>query len=158
MEQCGGDKAFYTKQKQKGNAKGGFQPRADSGKPSTSGKDSADMPKKKGKCHYCKKPRHHINECKKCIAKEDTWYFDSGASRHITSRREMFRNLTASLIGRRVTCANNSSYPVQGVGEIMLDGSDLLPHDVLFVPGIKKNLFSVSSFAQRGLAVTFEGT
>ena len=64
MAQHGGEKAFISKFKSKGNAKvGGFQPSADSRQPSTSGKASAGQPKKKGKCHYCKKLGHHINEC-----------------------------------------------------------------------------------------------
>ena len=35
-------------------------------------KPKADLEKskKKGKCHYCKKPGHYINECQKSRAKE----------------------------------------------------------------------------------------
>lgn len=33
-------------------------------------KERAKKPTKNGRCHYCKKPGHHINECKNRIAKE----------------------------------------------------------------------------------------
>ncbi|MCO5557209.1 hypothetical protein L7F22_010769 [Adiantum nelumboides] len=87
------------------------------------------------------------------------WYFDSGASRHITSRKDLFCSLDATPAGKKVTCANNASYPIKGVGKILitiLDGSDLCLPDVLYVPGIKKNLLSVSSLAKNGLRVIFE--
>ncbi|MCO5548009.1 hypothetical protein L7F22_001465 [Adiantum nelumboides] len=87
------------------------------------------------------------------------WYFDSGASRHITSRKDLFCSLDAAPAGKKVTCANNASYPIRGVGKILItisDGSDLCLPDVLYVPGIKKNLLSVSSLAKNGLWVIFE--
>ncbi|MCO5587897.1 hypothetical protein L7F22_041849 [Adiantum nelumboides] len=61
--------------------------------------------------------------------------------------------------GKKVTCANNASYPIKGIGKILitiLDGSDLCLPDVLYVPGIKKNLLSVSSLAKNGPLVIFE--
>ncbi|MCO5587852.1 hypothetical protein L7F22_041804 [Adiantum nelumboides] len=87
------------------------------------------------------------------------WYFDSGASRHITSRKDLFCSLDAAPAGKKVTCANNASYPINGVGKILItisDGSDLCLPDVLYVPEIKKNLLSVSSLAKDGLRVIFE--
>ncbi|MCO5603740.1 hypothetical protein L7F22_057892 [Adiantum nelumboides] len=87
------------------------------------------------------------------------WYFDSGASKHITSRKDLFSSLDAAPAGKKVTCANNASYPIKGVGKILItnsDGSDLCLPDVLYVPGIKKNLLSVSSLAKNGLRVIFE--
>ncbi|MCO5580407.1 hypothetical protein L7F22_034273 [Adiantum nelumboides] len=87
------------------------------------------------------------------------WYFDNGASRHITSRKNLFCSLDAAPAGKKVTCANNASYPIKGVGKILmtiLDGSDLCLPDVLYVPGIKKNLLFVSSLAKNGLRVIFE--
>ncbi|MCO5604581.1 hypothetical protein L7F22_058749 [Adiantum nelumboides] len=87
------------------------------------------------------------------------WYFDSGAYRHITSRKDLFSSLDAAPTGKKVTCANNASYPIKGVGKILItisDGSDLCLPDVLYVPGIKKNLLSVSSLAKNGLRVIFE--
>ncbi|MCO5611254.1 hypothetical protein L7F22_065506 [Adiantum nelumboides] len=79
--------------------------------------------------------------------------------RHITSRKDLFCSLDAAPAGKKVTCANNASYPIKGVGKILItisDGSDLCLPDVLYVPGIKKNLLSVSSLAKNGLRVIFE--
>ncbi|MCO5554081.1 hypothetical protein L7F22_007607 [Adiantum nelumboides] len=87
------------------------------------------------------------------------WYFDSGASRYITSRKDFFCSLDAAPAGKKVTCANNASYPIKGIGKILItisDGSDLCLPDVLYVPGIKKNLLSVSSLAKNGLRVIFK--
>ncbi|MCO5572729.1 hypothetical protein L7F22_026488 [Adiantum nelumboides] len=87
------------------------------------------------------------------------WYFDNGASRHITSRKDLFCSLDAAPAGKKVTCANNASYPIKGVGKILItisDGSNLCLPDVLYVPGIKKYLLSVSSLAKNGLRVIFE--
>ncbi|MCO5609186.1 hypothetical protein L7F22_063409 [Adiantum nelumboides] len=87
------------------------------------------------------------------------WYFDSGASRHITSRKDFFCSLDAAPARKKVTCANNASYPIKDVGKILitiLDGSNLCLSDVLYVPGIKKNLLSVSSLSKNALRVIFE--
>ncbi|MCO5567221.1 hypothetical protein L7F22_020910 [Adiantum nelumboides] len=46
------------------------------------------------------------------------WYFDSGASRHITSRKDLFCSLDAAPAGKKVTCANNASSPIKGVGTL----------------------------------------
>ncbi|MCO5610117.1 hypothetical protein L7F22_064352 [Adiantum nelumboides] len=46
------------------------------------------------------------------------WYFDSGVSRHITSRKDLFCSLDAAPAGKKVTCANNASYPIKGVGTL----------------------------------------
>ena len=80
------------------------------------------------------------------------WYFDSGATKHITSQRSLFTSLESAPKGNTVTCANNSSYPVGGVGQI---GSTFTLYDALYVPGIKKNLLSVSALAKIGLVVKF---
>lgn len=49
------------------------------------------------------------------------WYFDSGATnKHITSQCDMFTCLESAPVGNFVTYANNSKYPVRGVGKIVL--------------------------------------
>ena len=88
----------------------------------------------------------------------DVWYFDSGATKHITSQRSLFTSLESAPKGNTVTCANNSSYPIEGVGQIVLNaanGSTFTLYDALYVLGIKKNLLSVSALAKIGLVVKF---
>ena len=48
------------------------------------------------------------------VADMDVRYFDSGASKHITSHRDLFSSLETIPVGNSVLCAN-SSYPVQGL-------------------------------------------
>ena len=57
-----------------------------------------------------------------------------------------------------VVCANHASYPIIGVGEIELtttNGGVVILKNVLYVPGIKKNLISVPLIAKAGLHVHF---
>ena len=86
------------------------------------------------------------------------WFFDNGASRHITSRKDLFSLLGATSIGRKVTCATNSSYPIQGINDILINvvnGSNLCLSNVLYVLGIKKNWLSISSLSKNGYHIIF---
>ena len=81
------------------------------------------------------------------VVESDVWYFNSGATKHITSPGNFFISFEPNSIGNTVTCANNSFDLVMGVGKIILTTADcsiftLL--DALFVLGIKKNVLSVS--------------
>ena len=92
------------------------------------------------------------------VAYSEVWYFDSGATMHIISQHDIFNFLESAPIGNTVTCADNSMYPVKGVGSIVLNaanGSAFTLKDVLYVPGIKKNLLSVSALTRFGLIVKF---
>lgn len=88
----------------------------------------------------------------------DVWYFDSGATKHITLQHNFFTSLNSAPIGNTVSCTNNSSYPIKGVGQIVLiaaDGSTFTLTDTLYVLGIKKNLLSIFALAKIGLLVKF---
>ena len=53
---------------------------------------------------------------------------------------------------------DDSRYVVKGEGTITFQlesGGSLDSHDVLYIPGLKKNLFSISAMEDRGFAVTF---
>ena len=50
------------------------------------------------------------------IADTDVRYFDSGASKRVTSHRDLFSSLETFPIGISVMCAKNSSYSVKGIG------------------------------------------
>ena len=63
----GGDQALAVQGKGKGKVVGGNQSRTDSGQ--SSGKEG-DQPKKKGKCHFCKKSGHYIADSCKRLAKK----------------------------------------------------------------------------------------
>ncbi|MCO5556545.1 hypothetical protein L7F22_010094 [Adiantum nelumboides] len=96
--------------------------------------------------------------CMSIVVDSHVWYFDNGATKHITSHRDLFTSLESVPHGNSVTCANNASYLVQGVGKIVLtatNGSSFTLVDALYVLGIKKNLLSVYALARLGVVVKF---
>ena len=70
----------------------------------------------------------------------------------------MFTSLEIVPTGNFVTCADNSSYPIKGVGQIVLavaNDNAFTLKDALYVPRIKKNLLLVSTLTRVGLVVKF---
>lgn len=54
------------------------------------------------------------------IEDSQMWYFDSGATKHITSQHDIFSFLESAPTWNTITCADNSMYRVKGVGTIVL--------------------------------------
>jgi hypothetical protein len=57
-----------------------------------------------------------------------------------------------------VGLGDDAKYAVKGEGTITFhleSGGSLDAHDVLYVPGLKKNFLSVSAMEDKGLFVTF---
>jgi hypothetical protein len=87
------------------------------------------------------------------------WYVDSGASSHMTSARELFTSLTKQDSRLHVELGNDAKYAVKGVGTISFQlesGSSLEVKDVLYVPGLTKNLLSVSVMEDKGFVIVFQ--
>jgi hypothetical protein len=77
---------------------------------------------------------------------EDTWLIDSGASKHMTGQRDILSCLSEKKFSQKVTLGDNYQYPIKGVGESnykLNSGTPMKMKDVLFVPGLAKNLFSI---------------
>ena len=77
------------------------------------------------------------------VADVDVWYFDSSATKHITSQRSFFTSLHLAPTGNSMSCADDSCYLVQGFGQIVLiaaNGNTFTLSNVLYVSGIIKNL------------------
>lgn len=71
---------------------------------------------------------------------------DSGASKHMTGYRETITDLTKNKSALQVELGDDTKYAVRGVGStsIKLDSGDSLHvGDVLYVPGFRKNMFSI---------------
>lgn len=89
------------------------------------------------------------------VDKEDAWLTDSGASRHISYRREWFSNLRPSN-GGMVIFGNDGECKVEGVGTIHIEKfvhgqwSEGRIENVLYVPKIRKNLFSMGACTEGG--------
>jgi hypothetical protein len=84
---------------------------------------------------------------------EDTWLIDSGASKHMTGQRDILSSLTKKNFPQKVTLGDDYQYPIKGVGEstYKLDsGTPMKMKDVLYVPGLTKNLLSISALDKKG--------
>jgi hypothetical protein len=88
----------------------------------------------------------------------DTWLFDSGASKCMTSYKDSLSNLVRKDSPHKVKLSDDYQYPIQGVGETSykLDfGKPLKIKDVLYVPCLKKNILSISALEEKGFRVAF---
>ena len=73
------------------------------------------------------------------------WYLDTGATNHMTGRREFFSNLDESTTGS-VKFGDNSRIQIRGKRGIEVnqrDGSILCLGNVLFVPKLEANILVV---------------
>ncbi|KAL1448085.1 hypothetical protein WDU94_013979 [Cyamophila willieti] len=125
-------------------------------------------------CYRCKKFGHKSNRCltKKSddgknvfIAScnhvanknDDKWYFDSGASTHITKNPVCLFN-TSSDVNTLVGVANGEQLKCTQKGTVefcLPDGRLITASDVSYVPGIQLNLLSVHQITQKGNSVVF---
>jgi hypothetical protein len=91
-------------------------------------------------------------------ASSSIWYVDSGASRHMTRVREYFSELSEGDTDMEVVLGDDNIVTAVGVGTLTFDRGPKPPlkvSDVLYVPGMKKNLISVSALEDRGYDVLF---
>lgn len=86
---------------------------------------------------------------------KDSWFVDSGASKHLTMRDDWMSSKQESEI-KEILVANNSKLQVDTEGEVIVNvkcnGSvDAVPvKNVQFVPELSANLLSVSQLAKKG--------
>lgn len=92
------------------------------------------------------------------------WFADSGASQHMTDQRHLFSSFGAVTTGVRPVTGigtNNEPLQVKGSGEIKIRSRiDGVWHDgklsnVLYVPNIGANLFSIGAAADSGVNCNF---
>lgn len=136
--------------------------------------------KKRTKCAKCHTKGHWAKECPGNIAtsekveKQDSaymcevstpsarsdtdWFADSGASMHMTHRRDYFDTLQPVSNNRTVCIADDKVLAIAGIGTIKISetiNGKVVVRDikkVLFVPGLKRNLFSISAIAEKGFS------
>ncbi|XP_019457632.1 PREDICTED: uncharacterized protein LOC109358022 [Lupinus angustifolius] len=70
------------------------------------------------------------------------WYFDSGASNHVSHQTDKFQDLTEHHGKNSLVVGNGEKLEIVGTGSSKQNSISL--HDVLYVPNITKNLLSVS--------------
>ena len=88
----------------------------------------------------------------------DTWLVDSGASKHMTGYKDYLSTLIEKESHQKVKLGDDYRYSIKGVGEAsykLESGKLLKMKDVLYVPGLKKNLLSISGLEKKGFRVAF---
>jgi hypothetical protein len=89
---------------------------------------------------------------------EDTWLIDSGSSKHMIGQIDILSFLIKKKFPQNVTLGDDYKYPIKGVGEsnYKLDsGTSMKMKDVLYIPGLTKNLLFVSSLEKKGFILSF---
>jgi hypothetical protein len=89
---------------------------------------------------------------------ENTWLIDSGASRHMTGIRNHLTHFIEKETHLHVVLGDDVRYNVRGVGTstFQLDSDmQLKLEEVLYVPGMKRNLVSISALEDKGYKITF---
>jgi hypothetical protein len=77
------------------------------------------------------------------MIEDDMWIIDSGASRHMTGDQARISNLNEKKTSYKVDLGDKSTYPIEGFGQasIKLESCNHVHlRDVLYVPGLKKNI------------------
>eukprot|EP00253_Pinus_taeda_P034296 PITA_34296 len=93
-------------------------------------------------------------------ASSGIWYVDSGASRHMTRVREYFSGISESGTDIEVVLGDDRVVRAVGVGTLTFQRESKPPlkvTNVLYVPGMRKNLISISALEDRGYEVLFRG-
>ena len=88
------------------------------------------------------------------------WYVDSGASRHMTGAKDQFTQFSDRRINLEIEFGDESIVRAVGIGTVTFQMESLPPlavSEVLYVPGLRKNLIFVSTIKDKGYEVTFRG-
>jgi hypothetical protein len=88
----------------------------------------------------------------------NVWLIDSGASRHMTGYKENLTELVEKDSRLHVVLGDNARYDVKGTGTTSLQLDTSIPlhlSDVLFVPGMRRNLVSISALEDKSYKVAF---
>ena len=89
---------------------------------------------------------------------EHIWLIDSGASKHMTGLKDSISNVQKKRFHTKVELGDNGTYAIEGIGSTSLkleSGWSLHLEEVLYVPGLKKNLLSVGVLEDKGYTVAF---
>ena len=96
--------------------------------------------------------------CMEITIGSNIWYIYSGASSHMIGHKRFFRDLQEGGTWIHVELGDDVRYQAQGVGVVSFEresGKPLSFADVLYVPGLTKNLISVSTLEDKGYQVKF---
>lgn len=133
------------------------------------------------KCYNCKQTGHYRNQCPSLIDKDkrktsnafsaiflsgkfnkNNWYIDSGASKHMTARKDFIVNPSHKSDTKEIIIANQTSVPVLCSGDVNIVTVtndvqyDITVSNVLCIPDLTTNLLSVSQLIENGNKVIFK--
>jgi hypothetical protein len=89
---------------------------------------------------------------------DDMWIIDSGASRHMTGDQARLSNLNEKKTSYKVELGDKRTYPIEGFGQASVKlelGNHVHLSNVLYVPGLEKNLVSISCLEDKGNRIAF---
>lgn len=90
--------------------------------------------------------------------RESEWYIDSGASTHMSNRKDWFVNYQET-DKKEVNCANDVKLSSEGVGDVLVNLDNtrkrLTVNNVSYVSGLNANLLSVSAIVKKNMSVLF---
>jgi hypothetical protein len=89
---------------------------------------------------------------------DDMWIIDSGASRHMKGDQARLSELNERKTSYKVELGDKSTYPVEGFGQASIkleSGNHVHLSNVLYVPGLEKNLVSISCLEDKGNTIAF---
>jgi hypothetical protein len=98
--------------------------------------------------------QHMANSMIGGVSDNNVWYVDSGASNHMTSHGEWFRDAKDLKTPGFVETGDDTTHPITQIGKVPLSmqyGQTKYLKDVLHVPTITKNLVSVGQMVEQGL-------
>jgi transposase InsO family protein len=76
----------------------------------------------------------------------------------MTGQRDILSCISEKNFSQKVTLGDDYQYPIKGVGETnykLNSGNSMKMKDVLYVPGLTKNLLSISASEKKGFRVSF---
>jgi hypothetical protein len=88
----------------------------------------------------------------------DTWFFDSGASIHMTCNNNWYIYFKETHNGAHIFLGDDHSHQIKGYGYIpvtLLNGTFIHILNVVYVHGVNKNLIFVSTITDQNLKVEF---
>jgi len=94
---------------------------------------------------------------------QDVWIIDSGATKHMSPCRSMFTDFVPFRVTESVSLGNGVDCEAVGIGRVsvnmLCEGTvkRYILSDVLFVPNLVNNFFSVTAATLKGHTVTFKG-
>ena len=118
--------------------------------------------KQDGASYHASTEHASFYSSKRVNQKDLTWYTDSGASQHMSYDKEMMVDYVHFENPQKVGLGDNRVVQALGKGNIWLDIKDENDYnparlvDVLYVPDLAKNLFSVNAAAKRGYTIELQ--